>query len=80
MAADVVPMVVEHPVIADDPAPPASAESVSSVDPPFANIRYMCTKDDYDLPIDTSPYAFADHRARTWPFPAPVFSMSSDLS
>ena len=40
----------------------------------------MCTKDQYDLPIDTSPYAFADYRARTWPFPSTVFSMSNDFS
>ena len=39
----------------------------------------MCTKDKYDGNIDTNPFAFAQHRRRTWPHPAAPFTMAGGL-
>ena len=38
----------------------------------------MCIKDKYENDIDTSPHAFLEHRCRTWPFPAPGFTMAEE--
>ena len=35
--------------------------------PPFDQIRYMCESDRYEVFIDVSPHAFAQHRRATWP-------------
>ena len=36
----------------------------------------MCESNKYDTDIITSPHAFADHRKRTWPFPAASLSVT----
>ena len=63
---------------AAEPPPPQEDRPVS-LDPPFNDIRDMCESNKYDTDIATSPLAFAEHRRRSWPFPAASLSVTSGM-